>query len=215
MTANLPAPPNLTTLTPSPELWSLLATGPKENAEAIRLSPALRAEAGRSFRQLEVLCEPAGNQVVMAALAPLILVYGKGEEARSPAFWKVYTDALSDLPRIALDRAVKGYERIGKFFPKPAEIRELAMPHADTFRQAAYRAKKAQEAEVIQLRPPVDQRPTADEVAAMMKEFHALMEAKCPVPQYKTKPGRATPSARVDNTGVSPEMRALLARTHQ
>lgn len=162
-----------------------------------------------------MLCEPAGDQVVMAALAPLVLVYGKGEEARSPAFWNVYKDALSDLPRIALDRAVKEYERIGKFFPKPAEIRELAMPHADTFRQAAWRTKRAIEAEVVQLRPPAENRPTAEEIAAEMAKFHAEMKEKDPHAKYKAKAQRATPCARVDNTGVSDEMRALLARSYQ
>lgn len=151
----------------------------------------------------------------MAALAPLVLVYGKGEEARSPAFWNVYKNALSDLPRLALDRAVKAYERIGKFFPKPAEIRELAMPHADTIRQAAYRTKKATEAEVIQLRPPVENRPSPEEVAAIMEDFHRVMKDKDPIAKIRAKGSRPTPCARVDKTGVSEEMRQLLARSYQ
>lgn len=175
----------------------------------------MKAEAEVSLRRLEMLCEPAGDQVVMAALAPLVLVYGKGEEARSPAFWNVYKDALSDLPRLALDRAVKAYERIGKFFPKPAEIRELAMPHAATIRQAAYRTKMAVAAEVIQLRPPAENRPTKEQVESVMADFHKVMKDKDPLAKLKAKASRPTPCARVDKTGVSAEMRALLARSYQ
>lgn len=209
----LPAPPNLSTWTPSPELWSLLATGPKENAEVIRRTPALRAQAEASQRQLEILCEPAGDQVVMGALAPLVLVFGIGEQAKSQAFWGVYREVLADLPRIALDRAVKEYERVGKFFPKPAEIRELALPHAETFRQAAYRAAKAQEQAPEPM--PAAERMPREKFDALMAEFASIMADKDPFLKIKAKAARPTPSAKVDERGVSDEMRALLARQYQ
>lgn len=162
------------------------------------------------MRQLEVMCEPAGERVVMGALVPLVIVFGKGQEAESPAFWRVYTDALSDLPRIALDRAVKEYQKLGKFFPKPAEIRELATPHANAFRQAAFRTKAA-------LEKPEPPMPEAERMApevfnAIMSDFVKTMEGKDVIQRTKNRMMRPTPSARVDETGVSEEMRQLLSR---
>lgn len=194
---------------PSAELWRLLATGTKANIEEIARHPALRQEASRCSRQLEILCEPSGPQVVMGALAPLVIVFGKGQEAESPAFWRVYTDALSDLPRIALDRAVSEYQRIGKFFPKPAEIRELALPHANGFRQAAYRASAAQQQPEAPMTPA--ERIEPEKFKALMSDFTKQMEGKDILARTRSRM-RPPPHARVDETGISAEARALLER---
>ena len=132
-------------------------------------------ECEGSLRPLEVMTEPGGKQAVMQALAPLVLVFGKSAEAESPAFWTVYADALGDLPRIALDRAVQQYQREGKFFPKPSEIRELAMPHAEALWQAKHRVKAALEPPKVE---PVKERIPPEQFAALMAEFRETMEGK-------------------------------------
>lgn len=210
MTALTIEPPSLTTFQPSPELWRLLVTGPRENIAQIAQTPALLAQCSSALRSLEVICEGSGDRVVMGALAPLVIVFGKGQEAESPAFWKVYTEALGDLPRIALDRAVKEYQRTGRFFPKPAEIRDLAEPHARGFRQAAARVRAAMEKP--EPPAPIEDRPSPEEVAEVMARFKAAMADKDPLAKIKAKGSRPTPSARVDETGVSEEMRQLLSR---
>jgi len=170
----------------------------------------MREEARRCSRQLEILTEPAGDKVVMAALAPLVLVYGKGQEATAPAFWKVYTEALADLPRLALDRAAAEYTRVGKFFPKPAEIRELADRHALALRQAAYRAGKAAAWEEPKAMPQSDRIPP-EQFKAMMADTLAKLDAKA-APPARLRTMKPTPSAPVDERGISDAARALLAR---
>lgn len=209
MSALTVIPPSTTTFQPSPELWQLLSSGPKENTAQIARVPALKAEAKACQRQLEILGEPAGAQIVIGALAPLVVVFGKGVEAESPAFWRVYTEALEDLPRIALDRAVSEYQRTGRFFPKPAEIRDLAKPHAEALRQAAYRARLAAEAQAD--KPETDRLPP-EQVQALMADFAKRMEGKDVLEQTMARKVRPAPCARVDQSGMSEEARALLVR---
>lgn len=206
------APPSLTTMTVSSPLWALLTTGPSAQLEEIARTPALREEASRSVRQLEIMAEPAGADMVKRALAPLTLVYrDSATEAESPVFWRIYADALADLPRVALGRAVADFQRTGRFFPKPAEIRELAQPHADAFRQAAYRAKRATETPAPKALPSPEDRPSAEEVAGVMARFRETMQSKDRLHQVATK-RRPPPQAKVDERGVSAEARAMLQR---
>lgn len=145
-----------------------------------------------------------------AALTPLVLVFGVGEQARANAFWAVYEEALGDLPRIALDRALIEYQRTGKFFPKPAEIRELAMPHTLGFRQAAYRAKKALEPS-SGASVPESSRIPPEQFAALMADFVAKMAARDPMVTHRMVLP-PTPQAMVDEAGISAEARAMLHR---
>lgn len=211
MTANLPAPPNLTTLQLSGELWRMLAADPT-GLEDIRRTPALVEECGRYQRQLDLMAEPAGGDTVARALAPLVLVFGLGDQATSPQFWKVYAEALGDLPRMALDRAASEWPKVGKFFPKPAEVRELALPHALAFRQAAHRARKATETPPPPPKPI--ERPSSEDIAEVMAEFHKVMADKDPIAKMQAK-RRPSPQGRVDHGGVTAEMRALLADRYE
>lgn len=165
-------------------------------------------ECQRYARSLDLICEPSGGELVARTLAPLVLVFGLGDQAASPQFWRVYSDALADLPRIALERAVSEYQRTGKFFPKPAEIRELAEPHALAFKQAAYRARKACEPDPEPM--PERERIPPEQFKALMADFVARMEEKDIFARTRNRQVRP-PCARVDETGISQEMRAKLA----
>ncbi|KAK0332698.1 hypothetical protein LTR94_023851 [Friedmanniomyces endolithicus] len=161
----------------SSTLWALLADGPSSQVEEITRNLAMKADCERFHRQLSILAEPAGSEAVERALAPLVLVYGLGEQAKARAFWRVYTDALSDLPRMALDRAAAEYPKVGKFFPKPAEIRELAMPHANALRMAAVRAERAASWEEPKKISETD-RPSPEQIKSLMDDFAKRMEGK-------------------------------------
>lgn len=144
----------------------------------------------------------------MAALANLVLVYGKGEEARAKGFWKVYADALANLPRAALDRACAEYAKVGKFFPKPAEILELAEPHAGAMRSAAFRSRRALLPPPIVIEPP--KKMPREQFDALMASFAETMKAKDPAPKPRQRP---TPSARLqEGSMMSAEMAALMER---
>lgn len=206
MTALIPAP-NVSTFNVSPQLWHLLSSGPSINTNEIAESPELKEEASHVSRSLAVLAEPGGVEMVQRALAPLVLVFGLGEQSEAPAFWKAYNDVLSGLPRLALDRAVLEYNAKGKFFPKPAELKELADPHAFAIRQAASRARKASEMETGESKR--DQR-TPEEIEAvgkMLADYLAVVKEKTP-----PEPKRHATRGPVDGGGVTNAGRAIIER---
>ena len=59
-------------------------------------------------------------------LAPLVVVFGVSEAAAASVFWKAYNQVLGELHPEALETAAGKWLQTGKFFPKPAELRELA-----------------------------------------------------------------------------------------
>lgn len=201
--------PNLNTLTVSPELWRLLASPTSTMAE-ITGNPAMVAECERCHQQLERLAEPCGDGAVMASLANLVLVYGKGEEARAKGFWKVYADALANLPRAALDRACAEYAKVGKFFPKPAEILELAEPHAGAMRSAAFRSRRALAAPVQAL-PPV-KKISREQYETIMADFAKRMEGKDMLARTKNRMVKPSPAKLREGSQMSAEMAALMER---
>lgn len=77
---------------------------------------------------LEPLGTPVGPEGVISALAPLVLVFGTTEAAKSPTFWTIYVDALADLPGYALDAGIRAYVRQAdaNWFPRPGPLRDLA-----------------------------------------------------------------------------------------
>jgi hypothetical protein len=91
----------------------------------------------------------AGPDAVVAALQPLVLMFGardfgKGEagEALQRAWIKLYVDALAALPAETIAYAVKEWLAHGApFFPKPSELVKLAEPKAIELRAMAYKLK--------------------------------------------------------------------------
>lgn len=148
--------------------------------------------------------------MVQRILGPMVLIYGLGEQSQLAAFWKPYHDVLSDLPVAALDRASKQYFATAKFFPKPADLKELADPHAYAMRQAASRAKAA-----VAYEPPKNYRENRkpeelEAVRKMMDSFVAVVAEKTPA----RKPVRAV-HGPVDEKGVTAAGRALIERMRQ
>lgn len=205
---NVPAP-NLNTLSVSPELWQLLSEGGAENTRLIARNPALKDEAARASRLLAVAAEPAGEQYLQRALAPLVLLYGLGEQAASPVFWRAYNEVLAGYPPVSIDRAVKQWQGEGLFFPKPAELKAIAKPHADAIRQASYRSEAAQKDEAKEPESKRDQR-TPESMAAVGK----MLDAYKDLVQEKTPPRPVAQPVRgpVDDKGITEAGRALIEK---
>lgn len=156
------------------------------------------------------LARPCGRAYVQKSLAMLVLVFGLGEQAEAPEFWKAYNEQLEGLPRIALDRAITEYNGKGKFFPKPAELKELADPHAGALRQSAFRAKEVAKVEIgsvnkRDVRTPEERAA----IAKMLGDFNSLMDTKG---LNEAPPKRRAVHDPVDATGVTSAGRALIER---
>lgn len=74
-----------------------------------------------------------------------MIVFGVGEAATTKAFWKIYFEALRDVPQEALELAVRDYttKADAEFFPKPGPLRALAYKHAEPLFKATHRANRA------------------------------------------------------------------------
>lgn len=137
-------------------------------AEMIANTPALRPELERVYPELKAMARPVGPDGVKGALLPLVLVFGdKRVESESPMFWEMYAAALSKLPAKALHEAVRKWVQVGKWFPKPAELKELAEERAVRIRAAEYRARVAMQAP----EPKPAERMPREAVAKLMKEI--------------------------------------------
>lgn len=116
---------------------------------------------------LKRACDGCGEDAVASALAPLVLVFGVSDSARSTAFWRIYKQQLAGLPREALAASVDEYAGLpdSHFFPKPGPLRALAIKHAAPLYQAASRARRA-----LSLGPKkvVDKSPEAIELVRRM-----------------------------------------------
>ena len=136
------------------------------------------------------------------------------------AWWADYFDALSDLTPFAVEAGMAAWVKQpeAEFMCKPGKLRELAMntPNDNRWARAHSRAERATYVEPAPV--PVEQedrsdRPSSEEIAAVMAEFHAKMADKDPIAKLQAK-RRPPPCAAVDNTGVSAEMRELLQQRY-
>jgi hypothetical protein len=96
-------------------------------------------------KDLRRIAGPCGDAAVPAILEPLVRVYGMSDGAKSSSFWKLYIQALRDVPACALREAVTDYAALPEslFFPKPGQLKALAMKRAEGIYKAAARAKDA------------------------------------------------------------------------
>jgi hypothetical protein len=128
----------------------------------IRQDRALHIEVRRVANDLRKLAGPCGEEFVGVEMKKLILVYGAGESPRAASWWKLYYQALRDVPREALEQAVQDYVSSpdSLFFPKPGQLKALAMKRAEPIYQAASRAKRAADGEVVRSKAPMSDAQT-------------------------------------------------------
>lgn len=89
-------------------------------------------------------CDPVERSQLVDLVRRLVPIHPHIRvEAQMPDFWESYARALGDLPLRAVQVAVLEWERVGKWFPKPAELRELAMPTTLQMRARLQRMERA------------------------------------------------------------------------
>ena len=206
--------------------WLLTERSDRVAVETIRQSPILRREAEEALPVLrEAALTTATEAQIRAIIGQRFALFQQPErtDGEWAAWWAAYFDALSDLTPFAVEAGMAAWVRSpdAEFMCKPGKLRELAttVPNDNRWAKAHKRASDATYVAPAPLPAPEPEdrsnRPTAEEVSKIMADFHAVMKDKDPHAKYKAKAQRATPCARVDNTGVSDEMRALLARPYQ
>lgn len=133
----------------SPELWQRLTDPNLGWAKGSELARQWedRSELSAVATALELRARPAGEQFVIAALTPLVTLYGVSDKSPGEwrAFWRFYINALQDLPREAIERGVADYVAApdSDFFPKPGPLKALCQKRAETILTAYGRARKA------------------------------------------------------------------------
>lgn len=170
--------------------------------------PALRCAALR----------PATHDEIKATIFSRFATFPQPQrdEGETAAFWADYYDALSDCTAAAVEAAMAAHVRdpAAEFLPKPGKLAELARrtPHDGRWSKAYRRAKAA----VTPTAPPKER--SADDMAAvraqmtdLVASLNATAQAKADAMTGRLKAHR-TPTARVDERGISDEARRLLIR---
>lgn len=204
--------------------WLLTERSDAVAVDTIRRSPILRDEARDAMPALrEAALTTATEAQIRAIIGQRFALFQQPErtDGEWAAWWSAYFEALSDLTPFAVEAGMAAWVKRpeAEFMCKPGKLRELAMtvPNDNRWAKAHSRAERATFVEpVYSPPPPVDKsdRPTAEEVQAEMAAFHAKMADKDPFAKLRAKAKRPTPSARVDNTGISAEMRTLLQQRY-
>lgn len=136
----------------SPSLARFLmieATDANDAVARIASRPDLIAEAREQNDLVQRLCAPVGVPGALRALAPLMLMFdrpsfGRGEvgEKLADAWQSTYAQAIAHIPPEALEAAVSQWLKVGRFFPKPAELIALAEPKTVELRKLGWRMKQ-------------------------------------------------------------------------
>jgi len=179
-------------------------------AEAAEALPALRAAARA----------PASEAQIKATISQRFALFPQPQrnDAEWAAWWADYIDALSGLTAAAIEAGMAAWVKSpdAEWMCKPGKLRELAttVPNSNKWARAHHIASSAcvEPIKDHEREPtPIQHKQNAEEVAALMKDFHAQMKAKAPPPVSRTRM-IPPPCAQVDETGVSKEMRTLLAK---
>lgn len=206
--------------------WLLTERSDRVAVDTIRQSPILRREAEETIPALrEAALTTASHDQIRSIIGKRFALFQQPErtDGEWAAWWAAYFDALSDLTPFAVEAGMAAWVRQpeAEFMCKPGRLRELAMtvPNENRWARAHKRATDATCVAPAPLPPPEPEdrsgRPTAEDVAAVMADLKKKLAEKDPWAKYKAMKPPATPCARVDETGVSEEMRQLLARSYQ
>lgn len=199
--------------------WLLTERSDSVAIDTIRKSPILSAEAREAMPALrDAALAPATEAQIRAIIGQRFALFQQPErtDGEWAAWWSAYFDALSDLTPFAVEAGMAAWVKRpeAEFMCKPGKLREMAttVPHENRWAKAHHRAQRATFVEPKPVPAEPDDRsdrPSAEEVARIMAEFHAAMQAKDPAANRPKQ--RPSPQGRVDDRGVTDEMRALLA----
>lgn len=200
----------------SPDLKSLLVDE-ENDSWAIRHiadDPQLRAEAVCNLPVLKAAAhQKAGREGVMEVIGKRFALYPQPNrsEGEWAAWWADYVDVLADLPWHALEAGMAAYVRDGKseFMPKPGKLRDLAMTTPARVALAYNRAKKVAELEAPKRFEPL---PNYELPKVDVKTMAAEYEKKASRPIQRAATNLPSIAGKTDEGGLTPQMRALLAR---
>lgn len=190
-------------------------------------APALAEEARAALPALrEAALRPAGEVGVGRVLGRRFALFPQPErtDAEWAEWWTTQCEVLAGLPEAALEAGMRAWIRDPKsqFLPLPGRLRELALTTNNPAAVAYHRARLAtrqtptREGDLI-LTPPRLRglpEPSAADKAAVRRaaaDFAAQVEAR----RARPVPPSARVPATVDPTGLSAEMRALIARKEE
>ncbi len=198
----------------SPSLVHLLMVTASSASEAVQLAgrhPALVQEARDATALVQRLAGPAGTAAVLRAMSPLLLHFdprhfgaGKKGEMLADAFEASFAEALSDLPLEAIEIAVAEWIKVGKWFPKVAELRELAEPKAKEIRTMAWRLRQVAEKARLP-KPPI----TPEERAEIQRQTAALVADLKSGAVFKGRPGGINAPPLRSRAEVAAGLRAM------
>ena len=190
------------------------ATGsPDRAAREIADTPALLNEVKAALPALKaVATAKTGTDGVRKIIAKRFAIYPQPvrNDGEWEGWWSDYFDTLADVSLASLEAAMRAYvaRPDSEFRPKPGKLLELSSTTPCRSLQRYYRAKRAiqfsEEAEA-----PVIERPRADPAA--VKSMLADFQTKT-VAAVKARPELPSTAGKVDETGITPQMRELLAR---
>lgn len=180
-------------------------------AELIASDPALLAEAEAALPALRAVAEAkAGTDGVKAVVGKRFAIYPQPPrtDAEAAAWWSDYYDVLADVPLASLEAGMRAYvaDPTSEFMPKPGRLKELAFTTASRSLTRYFRAKKAVE---LANEPKAISGPRVrpEEVTAILADFNAKSMPKTP-----SRPPMPSTAGKVDEGGLTAEMRALMAR---
>lgn len=166
-----------------------------------------------------VIRHKAGDEGVRAVVGRRFALYPQPDRSDGEwaAWWADYFDALADLPMVALEAAMASWVRDpdSEFMPKPGKLRDLALHepnHAmrlhERLQTIAYHREPA---------PPPPPREIPEVGLKRIGADHARIRelmAEYPKPERRQPYRRGFPAThgKVDEGGLTQEMRALMAR---
>ena len=188
------------------------AGSPDQAARRIVDTPALIAEARAVLPALKaVATSKAGADGVRRVISKRFAIYPQpsrnGEEWAG--WWSDYLETLGDVSLASLEAAMRAYvsKSDSEFMPKPGKLLDLAQTTPCRSLQRYYRAKRAIDMadEPVAIEGP---RANPGEVKTMLADFNAKN-----IPgEANTKPAQPSIAGRPDEGGLTPQMRALIAR---
>lgn len=158
---------------------------------------------------------PASREAVMQILGRRFALYPQPERTDGEwvEWWDDYLEALDGLAEPAIEAGMAAYVKLpdSEFFPKPGRVRELAKMTPN----AAAMAYHTADVLLGGAEPPAPRPSMSEEQMRASREAVRRMCAE--TVEALTKPKPTPPplppiQAKVDETGVSDELRAVLAR---
>lgn len=182
-----------------------------EAAERIAQVPALVSEVRSALPALKhAALAKSGEEGVRRVLSRRFAMYPQPQrnEEEWACWWADYYDVLADVALASLEAAMRAYVAMpdSEFMPKPGRLKELAFLTPCKSLSRYMRATKAL-AIADAPKPEERQRVGAGDVKAMLAEYQAKA-----IPSEAQKPKLPSIAGKPDAGGITPEMRAVLAR---